>query len=73
VLRERNISCPKEMEVMSSDDAEWLDVFEPSISTVVQPSYDLGRAAAELLLRRFRHPTSKFRKVLLQPSLKIRA
>jgi LacI family transcriptional regulator len=73
VLRERNISCPKEVEVMSSDDAEWLDVFEPSISTVVQPSYDLGRAAAELLLKRFRHPTSKFRKVLLQPSLKIRA
>jgi LacI family transcriptional regulator len=71
-LRERRISCPKEVEVMSSDDAGWLDVFEPSISTIVQPSYELGRTAAELLLKRFKHPNRKFRKVLLQPSLKVR-
>jgi LacI family transcriptional regulator len=72
VLREKKIACPGQIEVMSSDDAAWLDVFEPSISTVVQPSYELGRTAAELLLKRFRHPRAKFRKVLLQPSLKIR-
>ena len=72
VLREKKISCPDQIEVMSSDDAAWLDVFQPSISTVVQPSYDLGRTAAELLLKRFRHPNAKFRKLLLQPSLKIR-
>jgi LacI family transcriptional regulator len=72
VLREKKISCPDQIEVMSSDDAAWLNVFEPSISTVVQPSYDLGRTAAELLLKRFRHPHAKFRKVLLQPTLKIR-
>jgi LacI family transcriptional regulator len=71
-LREKNISCPDEIDVMSSDDAEWLDVFEPSISTVVQPSYELGRTAAELLLKRFRYPNRKFQQILLQPSLKIR-
>lgn len=72
VLRENGLSCPDQIEIMSSDDAAWLDVFQPSISTVVQPSYELGHAAAKLLLRRFRHPQAKFRKVLLQPSLKIR-
>jgi LacI family transcriptional regulator len=72
VLRERRIACPSEMEIMSSDDAEWLDVFEPPISTVVQPSYELGRTAANLLLKRFLHPKRKFKKILLQPALKIR-
>jgi DNA-binding LacI/PurR family transcriptional regulator len=72
MLRERKITCPGELEVMSSDDAEWLDVFEPSISTVVQPSYELGCTAADLLLKRLRHPKRKFTKILLQPSLKIR-
>jgi LacI family transcriptional regulator len=72
VLRECNIACPKELEVMSSDDAEWLDVFEPKISTVVQPSYELGVVAAELLLKRIRHPKRKLEKILLQPSLRIR-
>jgi LacI family transcriptional regulator len=71
-FRERGIRCPQNVEVMSSDDAEWLDVFEPKVSTVVQPSYELGVAAAELLLKRFRKPNRKFQKVLLQPTLKIR-
>lgn len=72
-LHRKKIACPAQIEVMSSDDAEWLDVFKPSISTVVQPSYELGAAAAELLLKRFQYPNRKFRKVLLQPSLRIRA
>jgi LacI family transcriptional regulator len=72
VLREKGISCPAEIEVMSSDDAAWLDVFQPPISTVVQPSHQLGRTAAELLLKRLRHPNAKLRKILLEPSLKIR-
>lgn len=71
-LRERNIACPAGMEVMSSDDAEWLDVFDPPISTVVQPSYELGCAAATLLLKRVRHPARKLEKILLQPTLRIR-
>jgi DNA-binding LacI/PurR family transcriptional regulator len=72
ILRERKIACPDELEVMSSDDAEWLDVFEPSISTVVQPSYELGCTAAGLLLKRLRNPRRKFTKILLHPTLKIR-
>jgi LacI family transcriptional regulator len=72
VFRECGIHCPDDLEVMSSDDAEWLDVFNPPISTVVQPSYELGRSAAELLLKRIRHPNRKFQEILLQPSLRIR-
>jgi len=71
-LRELNLACPAEVEVMSSDDADWLDVFEPSISAVVQPGYQLGVTAAELLLKRLRNPKRKFQKILLQPSLKVR-
>ncbi len=71
-LREGGVAIPRGVEVMSSDDAEWLDVFDPPISTVVQPSYELGVVAAELLLKRIRHPNRKYQKTLLQPTLKIR-
>ena len=54
-LHERRISCPADLEVMSSDDAEWLDVFSPPISTVVQPAYELGEIAATLLMKRIKH------------------
>jgi LacI family transcriptional regulator len=71
-LRELKLACPAQVEVMSSDDADWLDVFEPAISAVVQPGYELGVAAADLLLKRLRNPKRKFQKILLQPSLKVR-
>jgi LacI family transcriptional regulator len=71
-LRELNLACPSEVEVLSSDDAEWLDVFEPSISAIIQPGYKLGVAAADLLLKRLRNPKRKLQKILLQPALKIR-
>jgi LacI family transcriptional regulator len=73
VLRERGIPCPRQMEIMSSDDAEWLDVFDPQISTVVQPSYELGVKAAEVLLKRLRYPNRKPERLLLRPTLRIRS
>jgi LacI family transcriptional regulator len=71
-LQERGLECPRELEVVSSDDAEWLDVFRPPITTIVQPSYQLGAQAAELLLKRIRHPRRPQQKILLQPELKVR-
>jgi LacI family transcriptional regulator len=71
-LQERGLRCPEDVEVVSSDDAEWLDVFRPPITTVVQPSYDLGAQAAEVLIKRMKHPKRPVQKVLLRPALKVR-
>lgn len=71
-LQERGLRCPQDVEVVSSDDAEWLDVFQPPITTIVQPSYELGVQAAEILLKRIRHPKRPQQKVLLRPELKVR-
>jgi len=71
-LKERRVRCPEDIEVMSSDDSEWLDVFEPRISTVVQPSYAMGSRAAELLLKRIKTPGRKFEEIILEPELRIR-
>ena len=57
---------------MSSDDSEWLDVFEPRISTIAQPSYEMGAKAAELLLKRIKAPNRRFEQIVLEPELMIR-
>lgn len=72
-LQERKLRCPEDMEVVSSDDAEWLDVFRPPITTIVQPSYELGVQAAETLLKRVRHPKRPQQQLLLRPELKVRS
>lgn len=71
-LQDRKLKCPGDVEVMSSDDSEWLDVFEPRISTVVQPSYEMGAEAARLLLKRIKEPDRGFEQIVLPPQLMIR-
>jgi LacI family transcriptional regulator len=71
-FRERGVRCPEDIEIVSSDDAEWLDAFLPPITTVVQPSYELGAQAADVLLRRIRHPRRPLQKLLLKPELRVR-
>jgi LacI family transcriptional regulator len=71
-LQEKGLRCPGEVELAASDDADWLDVFQPPITTIVQPSYQLGLQAAEVLLKRIRHPKRPAQHVLLTPDLKVR-
>jgi LacI family transcriptional regulator len=71
-LREKNVRCPEDVEVMSSDDYEWLDVFQPRISTVAQPSYAMGTQSAELALKRIKAPNRRFEQIVLAPELVIR-
>lgn len=71
-LQERKIPCPERVEVMSSDDSEWLDVFSPRISTVAQPSYEMGTQAAQLLLKRIKAPNRRVEQVVLEPELMLR-
>jgi LacI family transcriptional regulator len=71
-LKERGLRCPEDVQVASSDDSEWLDVFIPPISTVVQPSYAMGEHAADLLLKRIQQPSRKFETIVLTPEFHVR-
>src|SRR5260370_11348076 len=71
-LKEKGIRCPAEVQVASSDDFDWLNAFEPAVTTVVQPSFDIGEKAAELLIKRIASPKRKTQKVVLEATLRIR-
>ena len=71
-LQDRGLRCPEDVEVMSSDDSDWLDVFRPRISTVAQPSYEMGAQSAQLLLKRIRSPGRRQEQIVLTPELMIR-
>lgn len=76
VLRALQVARPGaagQVEVASSDDSEWLDVFSPAITTVLQPSYDMGAAAADLALGRISDSKRSFTKIVLEPSLRVRS
>jgi len=51
-LREKAIHVPHDISVVSFDDVPISWNCEPSLTVAVQPAYDLGRCATELLLKR---------------------
>ncbi|MCC7048346.1 MAG: LacI family DNA-binding transcriptional regulator [Alphaproteobacteria bacterium] len=59
-LRGRGRSVPGDLSLMSFDDDSFASIMEPPLSTVRKPRYEMGRAAARLLVNRIEgHETSR--------------
>lgn len=50
-MQERGIRVPEDVALVGYDDADFAPALNPPLTTVRQPSYDMGLAAAGLLLR----------------------
>lgn len=50
-LKERRINIPEEISVIGFTDEPFCSLIEPSLTTVAQPTYEVGRATAELFLK----------------------
>ena len=59
-LKQHGVSVPDEVMVAGFDGTPQSAVLEPSLTTVQIPSADIGRIAAENLLKRIKHPSRPF-------------
>jgi LacI family transcriptional regulator len=73
VLRRRGLKIPGDISLVAFDDVPWMEMVDPSITVVEQPTLELGRCAAKLLLRRLHGGPSLAPSVeVLQPRLLVR-
>lgn len=75
VLREleaAGVRVPADMSVVGYDDLPFAALLSPPLTTVAQPTYRLGYAAADLLLEEA-HPGHTHREILFRPALVVRA
>lgn len=72
VLRARGLRLPADISLVGFDDVQWTEMVSPGITIVAQPTIDLGRRAAALLLRRMSEPLSATQLELLEPQLIVR-
>ncbi|TDD04296.1 LacI family transcriptional regulator [Nonomuraea deserti] len=68
-LTERGVAIPGQVGVIGFDDIPWARLFRPGLSTVRQPTYELGRAAAQLLADRIDNPARPAARMVLQTEL----
>ena len=71
-LAERGLSCPADVSVVGFNDMPFASRFSPPLTTVHVPQYEMGVAAAELLLERIADASAPPRERLLAPSLVVR-
>lgn len=69
---EAGVAIPDEVSIVGFDDLPWADFTQPSITTVRQPTYEIGAAAARLLLERITGADLPPREIVFQPELVIR-
>jgi LacI family transcriptional regulator len=71
-LADEHRKVPDDIALAGFDDFEWADLLAPRLTTVAQPSRELGVAAARLLFARVAAPDRKPKSIRLRPMLRIR-
>lgn len=71
-LAEAGIAVPDQIGLVGFDDLPWSRLVHPRLTAVAQPTYDLGRTAAQMLVERVADPDSPVRSVTLPTSLVVR-
>src|SRR5207302_8319744 len=68
----RKLHMPRQIALIGFDELPLAAVFNPPLTVVRQPAYEVGKCAAEFLLKRIKDPTRPAMHLKLLPNLIIR-
>ncbi len=71
-IRERNLTIPDDIALVTFDETTWSSLVQPAITLISQPTYEMGKTAAELLIQRIADPDRPTRQVILKGQLLVR-
>jgi LacI family transcriptional regulator len=70
--RDRQVQVPSSLAVVGFDDILLARLVCPPLTTILQPAYEMGHRAWDLLLERIQDPAAPVRDVVIQPRLIVR-
>ena len=71
-IHDRGLNIPLDTALVGFGDMPWATVLDPALTTVAQPTRELGSAAVDVLLRRIANPDLEVVEIRLEPTLMIR-
>lgn len=71
-LIEHNVSVPEDMSVVGVDDIPGSELFGPGLTAVIQPTYQMGARAVELVLQRIKDPDRPMAESILAATFETR-
>jgi LacI family transcriptional regulator, fructose operon transcriptional repressor len=71
-IRERGLAIPDDVAFAAFDNTIWTSLVSPPVTVIDQPTYEIGRIAADLLFQRIQDPDRPVREVTLKGKLLVR-
>jgi DNA-binding LacI/PurR family transcriptional regulator len=72
-IKKRGLHVPNDIAVVGFDDIPFASLYSPSLTTVSQPTFQMGSLAMEMLIERLKgNLANELREVILQPSIVVR-
>jgi len=68
-LAQRRVRVPRDISVVGYDDVEFAAMLTPALTSIRQPKYEVGRAAAQLLLAETLDPNHRHGDIRFEPEL----
>ena len=74
-LKKLKLKVPKDLAIVGFTNTNIPELFEPPLTTVCQPAFEMGQVATELLIKiiESKRPVTEFETVVLQPELTVRS
>jgi LacI family transcriptional regulator len=74
ILKKKKIKIPNQLAIVGYSNFSAPEIFEPELTTIRQPAFEIGRSAAELLIKLIetKRPPTKFEKRILPAELQVR-
>jgi LacI family transcriptional regulator, kdg operon repressor len=61
-VKEHNIKIPDELALIGIDDVEFASIYSPPLTTIAQPTVEMGKKAASLLIKKIKKdPEDEFK------------
>jgi len=72
-IHRRGLKVPDDIALVGFDDPPWARALSPALTTIRQPTQEIGRRAVALLLQRLIDPRAPVQRLILAPELMIRS
>lgn len=70
--QKKGLRVPEDVAIIGFDNIDLTTMIEPSLTTIDQPTYQIGYQSCELLVEKIQYPNSSTKKILLETELIIR-
>lgn len=71
-IQGRGLRIPEDVGLVAFDEIDWMSLVRPALTVAAQPTAELGRTAATLLLRRIDDGARPVEEVVLRPTIIVR-